>query len=137
MRGICRLERRTGNLRRVSSLPLSTANLPADTPTYSLDEVAARLRVSSNKVRNLIRDHQLLAVSRDGQAAVPCAFFDDEGIAKHFIGLVEVLLDGGYTRDEAMSWLFTEQDDLGLTPADALHTHSAREVIRRAQAQAF
>ena len=41
------------------------------------------------------------------------------------------------SRDEIMAWLFTEQDDLGLTPADALHTHSAREVIRRAQAQAF
>ncbi|MFF0707324.1 MULTISPECIES: Rv2175c family DNA-binding protein [Gordonia] len=121
----------------MSSLPLSTDNLPADTPTYSLDDVAARLHVSTNKVRNLIRDHHLLAISRNGQPAVPQVFFDDEGIAKHFTGLVDVLFDGGYTRDEIMTWLFTEQDDLGLTPADALHTHSAREVIRRAQAQAF
>ncbi len=133
----CRHARRNGNLRRVSSLPLSTDNLPADTPTYSLDDVAARLHVSTNKVRNLIRDHHLLAISRNGQPAVPRVFFDDEGIAKHFTGLVDVLFDGGYTRDEIMTWLFTEQDDLGLTPADALHTHSAREVIRRAQAQAF
>lgn len=121
----------------VSSLPLSRDVLPPDVDTYSVDEVAKRLGVSANRVRTLIRDHQLLAVSRGGEAAVPVLFFDDVGIAKHFVGLVEVLFDGGYDRDEAMAWLFTTQDDLGLYPAAALHTHSAREVIRRAQAQAF
>lgn len=105
--------------------------------TYSVDDVARRLGVSGNRVRTLIRDHQLLAVSDAGQPAIPTLFFDDAGIAKHFNGLVEVLLDGGYSRDEVMEWLFTPMDDLGMHPAAALHTHSAREVIRRAQAQAF
>ncbi|MGV9826200.1 MULTISPECIES: Rv2175c family DNA-binding protein [unclassified Gordonia (in: high G+C Gram-positive bacteria)] len=121
----------------MSSLPLSPDTLAAAVETFTVDEVADRLGVSTNRVRNLIRDHHLLAVSRGGQPAIPCVFFDDAGIAKHFTGLVEVLLDGGYTRDEVMAWLFTQQDDLALTPADALHTHAAREVIRRAQAQAF
>ncbi|MFW0792866.1 Rv2175c family DNA-binding protein [Gordonia sp. CPCC 205515] len=122
----------------MGSVPLSAETLlPSDTETLTVDEVAARLRVSTNRVRTLIRDQHLLAVSRGGAPAVPAVFFDDLGIAKHFNGLVAVLFDGGYTRDEAMEWLFTEQDDLGMHPAAALHTHSAREVIRRAQAQAF
>lgn len=121
----------------MGSLPLSEDNLPSDVATLNVDEVAARLRVSPNRVRTLIRDHHLLAVSRAGHPAVPAVFFDDLGIAKHFGGLVEVLLDGGYSRDDVMQWLFTVHDDLGLRPAEALHTHSAREVVRRAQAQAF
>lgn len=121
----------------MGSLPLSPDTLPADLEMLSVDDVAARLHVSLNRVRTLIRDHHLLAVSRNGHPAIPAVFFDDLGVVKHFYGLVEVLLDGGFTRDDAMSWLFTEQDDLGLYPAAALHTHSAREVIRRAQAQAF
>ncbi|MEE3852431.1 Rv2175c family DNA-binding protein [Gordonia sp. LSe1-13] len=121
----------------MGSLPLSQDSLPSDIATLTVDEVAGRLRVSPNRVRTLIRDHQLLAESRNGQPAIPAVFFDDLGIVKHFTGLVEVLLDGGFSRDEAMRWLFTVQDDLGIHPAEALHTHSAREVIRRAQAQAF
>lgn len=121
----------------MGSVPLSEDILPPDTDTLTVDEVAARLRVSTNRVRTLIRDHHLLAVSRGGAPAVPAAFFDDLGIAKHFNGLVAVLLDGGYTRDEVLEWLFAEQEDLGMHPAAALHTDSAREVIRRAQAQAF
>lgn len=121
----------------MSSLPLSPDTLPADVETLTIDDVANRLRVSPGRVRTLIRDHHLLAVSRGGQPAIPALFFDELGVTKHFYGLVGVLLDGGFTRDEAMVWLFTEFDDLGLHPAAALHTHSAREVIRRAQAQAF
>lgn len=111
--------------------------MPSDADTLTVNQVADRLHVSSNRVRTLIRDHHLLAVSRGGEPAVPALFFDDLGLVKHYTGLVEVLLDGGYTRDEVLDWMFTEQDDLGMHPAAALHTHSAREVIRRAQAQAF
>ncbi|GAA3038006.1 Rv2175c family DNA-binding protein [Gordonia defluvii] len=121
----------------MSSLPLSHDCLPADADVLSLGEVAARLGVSTNRVRTLIRDHHLLALSRAGEPVVPALFLDDEGIAKHVNGIVEVLFDGGYSRDEAMRWLFTEIDDLGLYPAAALHTHAAREVVRRAQAAAF
>ncbi|GAC69537.1 Rv2175c family DNA-binding protein [Gordonia soli] len=121
----------------MGSLPLSPNVLPADADTYTVDEVAARLRVSPGRVRTLINDHHLLAVSKDGAPAVPSLFFDDHGITKHFNGLVDVLLDGGFSRDDALAWLFTVQDDLGIHPAQALHTHSAREVIRRAQAEAF
>ncbi|MEZ5213100.1 Rv2175c family DNA-binding protein [Gordonia sp. (in: high G+C Gram-positive bacteria)] len=122
----------------MSSLPLAIGILPDDAEVFDLDQAADHLHVSPNRVRTLIRDHNLLAASRNGQPVIPALFFGEEGhLAKHFEGLVSVLLDGGYTRDEAMEWFFTVYDDLGMHPAQALHTHSAREVIRRAQAQAF
>lgn len=122
----------------MSSLPLSIGILPDDAEALSLDQAAEALGVSLNRVRTLIRDHNLLAASRNGEPVIPVLFFgDDGGLAKHFEGLVTILLDGGYTRDEALGWFFTEYDDLGMHPAQALHTHSAREVIRRAQAEAF
>jgi Rv2175c C-terminal domain of unknown function len=92
---------------------------------------------SNSKVLNLITDHNLLAVRRDGQVAIPELFFDGSDIVKHLNGLIKVLLDGGFNRDEIMRWMFTEQEDLGITPAAALHGHQAREMIRRAQAEAF
>ncbi|WP_420039525.1 Rv2175c family DNA-binding protein [Gordonia sp. MP11Mi] len=121
----------------MGSLPLSIDILPDDAEVLSLNEAADRLRVSTNRVRTLIRDHNLLAASRGGEPVIPRAFFGPDGLAKHFEGLVTILLDGGYTRDDALAWLFEDQPDLGLRPADALHTHSAREMLRRAQAQAF
>ena len=121
----------------MGSLPLSIDILPDDVAVLDLDDASRRLGVSGNRLRTLIRDHNLLAASRGGVPVIPEVFFGPNGLAKHFEGLVSVLLDGGFTRDDAMRWLFTEQEDLGLRPADALHTHSAREVIRRAQAEAL
>lgn len=111
--------------------------LPAGTETLSVEQAADRLGVSPNRVRTLIRDHNLLAVSLSGVPAIPALFFGDDGPAKHYTGLVDVLLDGGFSRDEALTWMFTTIDDLGMHPAQALHSHSAREVIRRAQALAM
>ncbi|GAB19354.1 hypothetical protein GOEFS_081_00440 [Gordonia effusa NBRC 100432] len=121
----------------MASLPLSADDLPGEVEVLTVDEAARRLRVSAGRVRTLIRDHHLLALSRNGEPGIPALFFDDNGIAKHFDGIVAVLLDGGFDRDEALRWLFTVQDDLGIHPAQALHSHSAREVIRRAQAEAM
>lgn len=121
----------------MSSLPLTDDVLPTDEPVLDMTAVSRRLGVSIGRARTLVADHHILAVSRDGEAVVPEVFFDDDGIAKHLTGLIEVLLDGGFTRDDAMAWLFTVQDDIGEYPARALHGHSAREMIRRAQALAF
>jgi hypothetical protein len=126
-----------GTLLTVGSVPLSPDTLPADVDVLSVSQVSSRMGFSNSKVLNMITDHNLLAVRRDGQVAIPELFFDGSDIVKHFKGLIKVLLDGGFSRDEIMRWMFTVQDDLGITPAEALHGHQAREMIRRAQAQAF
>ena len=91
-----------------------------------------------------------MAVRRGGTVMVPKVFFNDTGhVAKALSGLLIVLHDGGYTETEIVRWLFTPDPSLtirrdGTTeakanarPVDALHSHQAREVVRRAQAMAY
>ena len=81
---------------------------------------------------------------------VPKAFFDDAGqVVKPLPGLLVVLHDGGYRDTEIVRWLFTPDPSLTISrdgthraaanarPVDALHSHQAREVVRRAQAMAY
>ncbi|MBT0565283.1 Rv2175c family DNA-binding protein [Williamsia sp. CHRR-6] len=120
------------------SLPMSPDDLlPSDEAVLEIAEVARRLGVSAGKVRNLIAEHHLLAVNRDGTPMIPEVFLDGSEVAKHLTGLIDVLIDGGFDRNSAMRWLFTAQDDIGEYPARALHSHAAREMIRRAQALAL
>lgn len=126
----------------VSSIPyVSDALLPEGTATFSASAVAKHLGVSSSKVLQLVRDRQLIAVRRGGDFHIPQLFFGEVdgrfSIAKHFPGLLRVLHDGGFRDDEIMKWLFEPFDDLDGSPAELLHTDSAREVVRRAQSMAF
>lgn len=103
----------------------------------TLPEVAQRLGVRVNRVRQLIRDRALATVEEDGKPHVPADFFDEEGILKHLAGVLTVLRDGGYSDTEAVTWLFTDDDTLPGKPIDALHEKRHHEVNRRAQAMAF
>nr|MCH9701449.1 DNA-binding protein [Actinomycetes bacterium] len=73
---------------------------------------------------------------------------DNGQVVKSLAGLLVVLYDGGYRDTEIVRWLFTPDPSLTITrdgsnerqanarPVDALHSHQAREVVRRAQAMA-
>lgn len=90
------------------------------------------------KVMHMLRDHQIIAVSRDGVKYIPERFLSDENAVVKFVpGVIALLADGGYTDEEIMKYLFTEDDSLPGRPVDALHGHLAREVMRRAQAMGF
>ncbi len=52
-------------------------------------------------------------------------------------GTIVVLGDAGFTDDEAMNWLLSEEDSLGVTPIEALHAGRKAEVRRVAQALGF
>ncbi len=103
----------------------------------TLPEVAHRLGIRVNRVRQLIRDRALATVESADGPRVPAAFFDDEGVLTHLSGVLTVLRDGGYSDAEAVTWLFTEDDSLPGKPIDALHEKRHHEVNRRAQAMAF
>ena len=100
-------------------------------------EVSERLGIPVTRVHDLLRDGTLLAVRRAGVVVVPAVFLDDDEVVRFLPGLIAVLRDGGYRDEEILRWLFTEDDSLPGRPADALHGHRAREVMRRAQAMAF
>jgi hypothetical protein len=107
------------------------------TDWLTLPEAADRLRVDVTKVRQLLREHKLLAVRRDGVLRVPAIFVGDGAILKGLPGLLTVLSDGGFTDDEAMRWLFSPDDSLPGSPVQALAENRGTEVKRRAQTLAL
>jgi DNA-binding protein Rv2175c, wHTH domain/Rv2175c C-terminal domain of unknown function len=134
----------------VSSIPAAEDVLDPAEAVYDLPAVADLLGIPVTKVHQQLREGHLVAVRRDGAVVVPRAFFDKAGhVVKSLSGLLVVLHDGGYHNTEIVRWLFTPDPSLtirsdGTTeqqanarPVDALHSHQAREVVRRAQAMAY
>lgn len=121
----------------VSTVPHSEDVLPEDVETINLPEVSERLGIPVTRVHDLLREGALLAVRRGGVLVVPASFLDQDEVVRFLPGLVSVLRDGGYRDTEILTWLFTQDESLPGRPAEALHGHRAREVMRRAQAMAF
>ena len=104
----------------------------------SLPEVAARLGLPIGRVKQLLRDRRLIAVTRPGgERAIPAAFIDGAQIVKGLPGTLTVLFDCGFDDVEALRWLFTADETLPGTPIAALYARRGTEVNRRAQALAF
>ncbi|TQF73580.1 helix-turn-helix domain-containing protein [Rhodococcus spelaei] len=122
----------------MSAIPYSDDVLDPSVELWQLPDVAKLLGVAVTRVHQMLRDGELIAVRRSGVLGVPEAFFVEEGEVVRFLpGLLVVLRDGGYSDEDILRWLFTEDETLPGTPAAALHGDLAREVVRRAQAMAF
>jgi hypothetical protein len=134
----------------VSTIPAAADVLDPDEAVYDLPAVASILKIPVTKVHQHLRERHLIGIRRNGVIVVPKAFFDTSGhLAKSLPGLLVVLLDGGYQETEIVRWLFTPDPSLTINrdgateqqsnarPVDALHSHQAREVLRRAQAMAY
>lgn len=121
----------------VSTIPVADDVLDAQTEVIAVPDVAARLALPVTRVHQLLRDHQLIAVRRDGAIAVPAEFLDGNAPVKGLAGTITVLRDGGYPDAEILRWLFTPDHTLPGTPIAALRADRGREVKRRAQAMAF
>jgi len=102
-----------------------------------LPDVAEALDLDVTRVRQLLRDHQLVALRRDGLLVVPGDLLQDGHVVKGLGGLLTLLLDAGYTDAESVRWMFTADDSLPGRPVDALRDNRGTEVRRRAQALAF
>ena len=59
---------------------------------------------------------------------------DGDVLVKHLVPVLTLLRDAGYSDDEALRWLTTEDQTLPGTPLQALHENRATEIKRRAQA---
>jgi hypothetical protein len=106
------------------------------TQWLTVPDVAERLHVDVTKVRQLLRERKLLGVRRDGVLWVPAIFVGDGAILKGLPGTLSLLADSGFNDDEALRWLFTD-DELPGSPVQALAENRGTEVKRRAQALAF
>ncbi|MEU5266428.1 Rv2175c family DNA-binding protein [Amycolatopsis sp. NPDC021455] len=122
----------------MSGIPVAEDILDTAIAVLPLPEVATVLGTSANKVRQMLRDGQLIALKRGGELCVPSDFFVSGGVVKGLTGTITVLADSGFSRTEMLRWLFTADDTLpGSTPINALRTSHGTEVKRRAQAMAF
>jgi Rv2175c C-terminal domain of unknown function len=133
----------------VSSIPAADDVLDPGEDVYDLPAVADLLGIPVTKVQQQLREGHLVAVRREGAVVIPKVFFDATGhVVKTLPGLLMVLHDGGDRDTEIVRWLFTPDPSLTIRsdgsteqqanarPVDALHSHQAREVVRRAQAMA-
>lgn len=102
-----------------------------------MPDVAELLGIPVNRVHQLVRDRSLLAVREGGVLRVPADFILEGGVVKHLPGVLTLLDDAGYNDAEALRWLYTPDESLPGTPAEALRGNRATEVKRRAQALGF
>lgn len=107
------------------------------TTWLTLPDIAVRFDVPITRVHQMIRDHTLIAVRRDGVLRVPAELVDGEAVREHLPGVLTLLRDAGYNDEEALRWLYTADDTLPGTPAEALAGNRGTEVKRRAQALGF
>jgi hypothetical protein len=103
----------------------------------ALPDIALMLDVKITKVRQMVKDRELIAVRRDGVLRVPSELLANATVSKHLPGVLNLLHDAGYNDEEAMRWLYTDDPSLPGTPATALGGPRATEVKRRAQALGF
>lgn len=103
----------------------------------TLPDVAERFGVQVTRVRQLLRDNQLLAVRRgeNNVLSVPAEFIDGDHTVKGLTGTLTLLKDAKFTDVEAVRWLFTADETLPGTPVQALAENRGTEVRRRAQAE--
>jgi hypothetical protein len=100
----------------------------------SLTDAATRMGVGISGVKQLVKEHKLLAIRTEDGLAVPADVLDGEVPVKHLMGVLTLLHDARLSPEEAYRWLTTEDDSLPGTPLQALHENRATEVKRRAQA---
>jgi Rv2175c C-terminal domain of unknown function len=105
----------------------------------TLPEVAEELGVDAARARQLYAERQFLARRRGERDVlyVPAEFFVDGAVVKGLPGTLTLLVDAGYSDDEALAWLFTPEDSLPGSPVQALRANRGTEVRRRAQALGF
>jgi len=106
---------------------------------FSLREVADRLGVSPNKVRQMVREHQLVALRHADarEPEVPAEMLAGDVVVKGLSGTLTLLADAGYDGEASVRWLFTADESLPGRPIDALRENRGTEVRRRAQTLAF
>ena len=99
----------------------------------TIDEAAVLLRLSAGKVRRLIEEHSLFSVRVDKEPKIPAHTIIDGEPLSSIRGTLLLLLDIGLQLEEAIEWLYDENDNLGETPMAALLKGHKAPVRRAAQ----
>lgn len=108
-----------------------------DVTWLTIPDLTEILGLKVSQVRRLIEDRSLLASRIDGIWKVPALFIVDGEPMHELKGTLVVLGDSGFSDDEAMNWLLSEEESLGVAPIAALLAGRKAEVRRVAQALGF
>ncbi|MBF0815298.1 DNA-binding protein [Microbacterium paludicola] len=103
------------------------------TEWLSIPEVAELLDETPGRVRRLLDDNALVGSRREGPVKIPAIFFVDGEVLSSLRGTVFVLHDVGFSDDEAIDWLLTPEESIGVAPIEALRAGRKAEVRRVAQ----
>ena len=104
-----------------------------ETEWLTLPELVEVLDEPLGRVRRLLDEFHLVGSRRDGALKVPSVFIRDGHPIASLRGTVIVLHDAGFSDDEAIDWLLTPEDSIGLAPIEALRAGRKSEVRRVAQ----
>ena len=108
-------------------------NPSASTDWLTLPDLVEVLDEPLGRVRRLLDDRALVGSKRTGVFAVPALFIVDGAPLSSLRGTVIVLQDAGFSDDELIDWLLSEEESIGLTPIEALRRGRKSEVRRVAQ----
>ena len=89
------------------------------------------------KVHRLVEEYYLAVVRIDGVKRVPAEFVQDNQPLPSLRGTLLALHDAGLNDDEALTWLFTLNDELDVRPIDSLVAGHKSAVRRATQSLAF
>ena len=101
-------------------------------------DIADALGVRVNRVHQLVRDGQLVAVQDEqGRKCVPALLVRDGAVVKWLPSVITMLRDARYADHEIVDWLFREDDSLVGSPIEALRANRGSDVKRRAQVAGY
>ncbi|BDZ60846.1 hypothetical protein GCM10025873_06370 [Demequina sediminis] len=111
-----------------------------DSAWLSVPDFAEQLGTTASKVREMVREGELLSVRRGERQTVqiPAGFIVDgeEGptVLPTLRGTLTLLRDAGFGDGEAADWLMSDEPELGMSPLAALREGRRAHVRRIAQA---
>lgn len=105
----------------------------------TLPQVAQQLQIPVNRVHQLLRDGQLVAIAaQGGPRAVPASFLHNGAVVKSLPSVITQLRDAHFSDEEIVDWLHRPDETLtDGTPIDALRANHGVEVRRRAQVAGY
>lgn len=111
-------------------------NAPESPAWLTIPDLVEVLGETPGRVRRLLDERHLVGSRRNGAFAVPAVFIVDGRPLSSLRGTVIALQDAGFSDDEVIDWLLSEEDSLGRTPIAALLDGHKSEVRRVARALA-
>jgi hypothetical protein len=99
----------------------------------TVPDLVELLGVSPGRVHRLFEDRTLLPARVGGVLRVPIEFLDGTEPLPELRGTLVVLGDNGFSDDEAVRWMLSDEESIGLPPIAALRAGRKAEVRRVAQ----